>query len=68
MDVARTLKNSEVDLSKAREELKEMTRARDSIEAGRLETGRGLDEALTRSREIVKDCQGVDQRFKEKTV
>jgi len=33
-DVARTLKNSEVDLLKAREELKEMTRARGSAEAG----------------------------------
>lgn len=34
LDVARTLKHSEADLSKAREELKEMTRARDSTEAG----------------------------------
>ena len=34
MDATRTLKNSEVDLSKAREELKEMTKARDSIELG----------------------------------
>ena len=34
MDTAWTLKNSEVDLSKAREELKKMTRARDSAESG----------------------------------
>ena len=34
LDAARTLKNSEADLSKAREELKEMTKARDSAEAG----------------------------------
>ena len=34
MDATRTLKNSEVDLSKAREELKEMTRARDIVELG----------------------------------
>ena len=34
MDAARTLKNSEADLSKAREDLKEMTRARDSAEVG----------------------------------
>ena len=34
LDTTRTLKKSEADLSKAREELKEMTRARDSAEAG----------------------------------
>ena len=34
MDAAQTLKNSEVDLSKAREDIKEMTRARDSVESG----------------------------------
>ena len=34
MDTAWTLKNSETDLSKTREELKEMTRARDSAESG----------------------------------
>ena len=34
LDATRTLKNSEADLLKAREDLKEMTRARDSIESG----------------------------------
>ena len=34
MDAARTFKNSKADLSKAREELKEITRARDSAESG----------------------------------
>ena len=34
LDAVRTLKNSEVDLTKAREDLKEMTRARDSAETG----------------------------------
>ena len=34
LDATRTLKNSETDLLKAREELKEMTRARDIAEAG----------------------------------
>ena len=34
VDAARTLKNSEVDLAKAKEELKDMTRARDSAESG----------------------------------
>ena len=34
INAARTLKNSEFDLAKAREDLKEATRARDSAEAG----------------------------------
>ena len=34
MDTVQTLKNSEADLSKAREDLKEMTRTRDSAEVG----------------------------------
>ena len=33
LDAVRTLKNSEVDLLKAREDLKEVTRAKDSAEA-----------------------------------
>ena len=34
LDVTQTLKNSETDLLKAMEDLKEMTRARDSAESG----------------------------------
>ena len=34
IDAARTLKTSETDLAKAREDLKEATRARDSAAAG----------------------------------
>ena len=34
LDATQTLKNSETDLLKAREDLKEVTRARDSAEAG----------------------------------
>ena len=34
LDATRILKNSEADLLKAREDLKEMTRARDSTESG----------------------------------
>ena len=34
LDTTRTLKNSETDLLKAREDLNEVTRARDSVEAG----------------------------------
>ena len=43
LDATWTLKNSKADLLKAREDLKEMTRARDSVESGRRP-----DEALTR--------------------
>ena len=34
LDATRTLKNSEIDLLKAREDLKEVTRASDSAESG----------------------------------
>ena len=34
LDATRTLKNSEADLLKVREDLKEMARARDSVESG----------------------------------
>ena len=34
LDATQTLKNSKADLSKAREDLKEMTRAKDSAELG----------------------------------
>ena len=34
LDTTRTLKNSKADLLKAREDLKEMTRARDSAKSG----------------------------------
>ena len=34
LDATQTLKNSEVDLSKAREDLKEVTRAKDNAESG----------------------------------
>ena len=34
LDATRTLKNSEADLLKVREDLKEITRARDSVESG----------------------------------
>ena len=34
LDATRTLKNSETDLLKVKEDLKEVTRARDSAEAG----------------------------------
>ena len=34
LDATRTLKNSEADLLKAREDLKEVTKARDNVESG----------------------------------
>ena len=34
LDTTRTLKNSETDLLKARKDLKEVTRAKDSVELG----------------------------------
>jgi len=34
IEAARTLKKSEADLAKAREDLKDVTRAKDSVEAG----------------------------------
>ena len=34
LDATRTFKNSEADLLKAREDLKEVTRARDSVKSG----------------------------------
>ena len=34
LDATRTLKNSEADLLMVREDLKEMTRAKDSVESG----------------------------------
>ena len=34
LDATRTLKNSKADLLMAREDLKEMTRAKDSVESG----------------------------------
>ena len=34
LDATRTLKNSEADLLKAREDLKEVTKAKDNVESG----------------------------------
>ena len=38
LDATRTLKNSETDLLKAREDLKEVTRAKDSAKSGLVST------------------------------
>ena len=48
VDAALTLKNSKADLSKAREELKEMTTARDSAESGLASTQRQAESQTKR--------------------
>ena len=44
LDATRTLKNSEADLLKAREDLKEVTRARDSAESGLANTQKQVED------------------------
>ena len=48
LDATRTLKNSKTDLLKAREDLKEVTKAKDSAEAG-LDSAQKQAEDQTRS-------------------
>ena len=48
MDATWTLKNFEVDLLKAREDLKEMTRARDSAESGLASTQKQAESQMRR--------------------
>ena len=48
IDVARTLKHSEYNLAKAREDLKEATRARDSAEAGLTGVQKQAEEQMRR--------------------
>ena len=47
-DAMRTLKNSETDLLKAREDLKEVTRARDSAESGLASTQKQAEDQTRR--------------------
>ena len=44
----RTLKNSKADLSKARKELKEVTRARDNVESGLANSQRQAESQMKR--------------------
>ena len=48
MDAMRTLKNFEADLLKAREDLKEMTRARDSVESSLASAQRQIESQTKR--------------------
>ena len=52
----RTLKNSEADLAKAREDFKEMTKARDSAEAG-------LDGAQKQAEEQTRPLLAVEEQL-----
>ena len=48
LDATRTLKNSKADLSKARKELKKMTRAQDSAESGLASTQKQAEDQTRR--------------------
>ena len=48
LDATLTLKNSKADLLKAREELKEVTRAKDSAEAGLADTQKQAEDQTRR--------------------
>ena len=48
MDATRTLKNSEADLLNAREDLKEMTRAKDSVESSLTSTQKQAEDQTRR--------------------
>ena len=48
LDATRTLKNSEADLLKAREDLKEVTRARDSAESGLASAQKQVEDQIRR--------------------
>ena len=48
LDAIQTLKNSRADLLKAREDLKEMTRARDSIESSLASTQKQAEDQMRR--------------------
>ena len=48
LDAIQTLKNSRADLLKAREDLKEMTRARDSIESSLASTQKQAEDQMKR--------------------
>ena len=48
LDTTRTLKNSETDLLKARKDLKEVTRAKDSVELGLASTQKQAEDQTRR--------------------
>ena len=52
LDAARTLKNSEADLLRAREDLKEVTRARDSTKSSLASTQKQAEDQTRRLLEV----------------
>ena len=52
MDATQTLKNSEADLLKVREDLKEMTRAKDSAESGLASAQKQVEDQTRRLLEV----------------
>ena len=52
LDAMRALKNSKADLVKAREDLKEMTRARDSIKSGLVSAQKQAEDQTRRLLEV----------------
>ena len=57
LDATRTLKNSEADLLKARENLKEVTKAKDSTEAGLAGAQKQAEDQTRRLLEVEKQLQ-----------
>ena len=51
LDATRTLKNSEIDLLKAREDLKEVTRAKDNAESGLASAQKQVEDQTRRLQE-----------------
>ena len=64
LDATRTLKNSEIDLLKAREDLKEVTRARDSTEAGLASAQKQAEDQTRLLLEAEEQLQIVDLKKK----
>ena len=57
LDATRTLKNSKADLLKAKEDLKEMTRARDSVELGLVSAQKQAKDQLKIAKEQITDLK-----------
>ena len=57
LDAMRTLRNSEADLLKAKDDLKEMTRARDSAESGLASTQKQAEDQTRRLLEVEEQLQ-----------
>ena len=63
LDATRTLKNSETDLLKSREDLKEVTRARDSAEVGLASAQKQAKDQTRRLLEAEGQCRLLRSRL-----